>query len=226
MLFIANWKANQNLKGVLEFIAKIENNSVPPKAEVIVCPSNSFLALSQWRENQKIILGAQNVSEFEQGSYTGESTADNLEDLGVEYCIIGHSERKKLFNETNEQIIAKANNLLKFNIKPIVCLGSINDLYDLSLLQNNLKQCLFCYEPVEYISEDGEYKKIDADVIEIKMREIKMLLPKETPLLYGGSVNQENVAELIKIGSLAGFLVGNSSLKYEEFFGLIYEALC
>lgn len=216
---IANWKASKNLKEAGEWVKafsallkkdkkvlqKLEKNEIA----IIICPSHHLIySVKQALPNfPNLKLGAQDVSFFERGSYTGEIPASTLADL-VEFAIIGHSERRKYFKETNNIVEQKTILALDNNIQPIVCVRDEHDLIP-------DKVSIVAYEPVHAI---GTGKNEDPNrVVEMKQ---KLHLSQDTIYLYGGSVSEENI-RLYKDVSIKGFLVGTSSFNHHTFYNLI-----
>lgn len=207
-LIIANNKANiTNLQYPIPDAQNLEIAIATPFPFIENIPENFFRA-------------AQNVSTFSNGPYTGEVTADMLKILNVKYCLVGHSERRKYFHETNDQVQEKISQLLKNGIVPIVCAQDFDEI------PNNIEGCLVMYEPFSAISTQGKYhSKSPNDVNEI-LTEWQMKLPKEIKFLYGGSVNPENAASYIANCPLvAGFVVGNASLTPDSFNQVIESVL-
>ncbi len=123
-----NWKMNKTFQEAEELVSVIADDldEKELKCEVIVCPPSVYLEMSSdYGEESILSVAGQNVSEYENGAYTGEISAAMLEAMGVEYCLVGHSERRKYFNETNNQLAQKVDRLLDHNIKPIFCIGEL-----------------------------------------------------------------------------------------------------
>ncbi len=240
-LYIANWKMNMSFGNSVNFCLNnlkqlqiLTNN-----AEIVLCPS--FIALAPMIEilkNSSIKIGAQNCSHYESGSYTGEISAQSLAEIGVTYCFVGHSERRIYFGETTDVIIEKANLLLQNNIQPIICIGETQEHFKtkatLTVLKEQLNPILenisatnmrliIAYEPIwsignGIIPENSYLEEVFAWIRKI----IGSHAPDYTPqLLYGGSVNEKNIAQLKKIARIDGFLIGNASTHFEQFFSII-----
>ncbi len=223
-LLVANWKANLTLPKVKEFIAGIsnENNLETANCEFVICPASCYLSLLDWR-GLPLSLGAQNISKYDKGNYTGEVTAHDLASLNLRYCIVGHSERRKYFGEKISDCVTKVNWLLEKNIIPILCVSSLEDLFEFEKVLGSKEKIIFCYEPTDFISSSGEFKDIDVDLIAVKTGELRSLLGKNTKILYGGSVNVSNIRDIGNLSSVDGFLIGQSSLAYQDFLALAYE---
>ena len=192
-MIVANWKSN--LPEISNFKFQISNS-----LEVAVAPPFPLLSTLKGYS-----LCAQDVSRFESGAYTGEVSAEMLKSLGVKYCLVGHSERRKYFGETNEIIQKKVDQLKKNNIIPIACARSLADVVAADFIM---------YEPEEAISTDGQYH---AEAPE-KINAVLNTFPKNARLLYGGSVNPDNCKLLVSNCKLiSGFVVGHASLNPETF---------
>lgn len=209
-ILILNWKSNKTVSEAGSFLEKIPNY-FNPSCKIILCPD--FLSISSCSKLIKdkklnISLGAQDVSRFGRGPYTGEVNGSSLVEF-VEYVIIGHAERRKLFNETQEVIKEKADQAKKDNLKVILCVENKDQL-------DGVEADLVAYEPVSSI---GTGKVEDALKIESVFQELRNYT--SSPLLYGGSVNYDELDKLMQIEELAGFLIGSASLDLENVFKII-----
>lgn len=214
--------------------------------EIVLCPP--FTALSEVSEviaESNIQLGAQDMYWQEEGAFTGEVSGKMLKDAGCEFVIIGHSERRQYFAETNETVNKKLKAALKYGLTPIVCVGESLEERENGLtfkvleehIQNGLKQItadevlkiVIAYEPVWAI---GTGKTATTAQAEEAQRYIRSLLVKmynedianALRVQYGGSVKPENIAELIAQPDVDGALVGGASLKIESFAEIIKKA--
>ena len=222
--FIANWKANKNIVTATEWInefaqlintnptvfQKLNNHEI----EIIICPPFPliFPVKEMLKSFPNILLGSQDLSSFEDGTFTGEVTGNNLNNL-VRYSIIGHSERKKNNHESLETDLKKVINAKKYNIEPIFCVAdtSISIPDDINFV---------CLEPPNAISKgDGRGNYLSA--ISIVHDKALMNLPKTTKFIYGGSVNEDNVQEYLESIEIDGFLSGGASLDAKHFFKII-----
>ena len=220
MIIALNNKCNFTKEDFLtyqESLQKIKTNH-----QMILCPSNIFL--SYYNLNH-MALGSQNVSKTTSGAYTGEISAEQLNSFNVKYCIVGHSERRNYQQENNKDINEKIKRLFSYNITPILCIGETeterkNNLVDKVLTEElteaikelpeeQQNKIIIAYEPIWSIGT-GIIPKNDEiiEVIEI----IKKTLP-QNKILYGGSVNLENIDELQEITNLDGYLLGGLSLR-------------
>lgn len=218
MIVALNNKSNLNQQEWNEYITKL--SSLSTTATMILCPT--FLNIRPLPAHIK--SGAQNVSCFENGAYTGEISASQLKSHGVEYTIVGHSERRQYQKETDKEIYEKVNRLLDQGITPILCVGETIEerqnnqveevlLRELSLFQEEQKdKMIIAYEPIWSIGTGVIPKN---EEIEEVFKFIKNLFPN-TPVLYGGSANDENIDQLKQISLIDGYLLGGLSLKPEK----------
>lgn len=221
-----NWKMNMSLAEIKDF-AKKSKVKLPSNVYVGIAVPNVYIdACEKLRKN--MLLGAQNVSEYKDGAYTGEVSARMLNDLDLYFCIVGHSERRKYFNETNSAVSEKIKRLQEFDITPILCIGETLEQYEKKETKQVLakqlagslkgvdkfKQIIIAYEPVWAI---GTGKVASAEIVDeicgfIKEEMLKIMGNNYPAIvLYGGSVNQENSVQLGKLPSVDGFLVGGAS---------------
>ena len=216
-LIVLNHKMNLEYDEVVPYINKL--NEVNTTNNIIVCPSNIYLSdfinYSNWG------VGAQNISEYTNGNYTGEVSSLQLKSLGIEYSIVGHYERKKYFNETSKDINKKLIECLNSNISPILCFGETGNvedaLDDLEILLkdiNNIDFIIFAYEPLKV-----SYKEEIFD-IEIQIKEIYNYLKDKynsSPnIIYGGGVAQKDINNLLEIPELNGIMIGKISSNIDK----------
>lgn len=242
----ANWKLNKTLNEGLELVnfllSKINTYDDVVK---IICPTFPLLhPLSNILDkNKKFYLGAQNCSHYEKGAYTGEVSAEILKSVGCEYVIIGHSERRKYFNEIEDILNQKLQIALKNNLKVIYCIGEElkereerlhfnvvkNQLENLlKLSKEQLQNIIIAYEPVWAIGTGVNATPKQAQEMHSFIRETIATLDNEIainiPILYGGSCNASNASQLFSQPDIDGGLIGSASLKGEEFLQIIYAA--
>lgn len=213
--FIANWKANKNLKEGAEWIDKFLTLPIhSDRIKVVICPPHPLIYPLKQKlpTNTSISLGSQDLSTFESGSYTGEVTAKSLRGL-VDFTIIGHSERRKYFNENDEVLFRKTQLAKQYNIEPIYCVRDEKDKIPYGVK-------IIAYEPV-YAIGSGFNEPIEK-VLEMKQ---KIHLPPQTALLYGGSIDQNNADSYLSSAEIGGLLVGNASLDPREFFEIVKLSL-
>lgn len=220
---IGNWKMNGNMNDKESLLSAISNTNTNNK--VVIClPFTLFHG-----ENHNVTIGAQDVSQFENGAHTGDISAQMLNDCRVKYVIVGHSDRRIKHNETNEIVKAKAEQSVKHNIIPIICIGETADEKDSKQTEKAIKKML-----LESIPESGEYiiayepvwaigkgKTPTKDEIEKAIKIISDTLPQKKSILYGGSVNANNAKDIISVPNVDGLLIGGASLKSETFIPII-----
>lgn len=220
-LLIANFKSNKQEADVKEWLDEVAPHTVGSSAEIIVAPSFPHLSVLHSQitnNNYKIEIGSQNVSPFPPGSYTGEVNADQLKDLGVKYCIIGHSERRKYFGESAQSVANKANELLAKGITPILCMSETDIESQLAALDDSLYQkIIFAYEPPGDI---GGTETAPLDSIKKVSDSIRDITSSR--VIYGGSVNAGNIESLLTL-NLDGVLVATACLKPSSFIDLINQ---
>jgi len=222
---IGNWKSNQNLTESLIWIDGIHaiKPKFPENLSVILClPFTNIAGFNHKLADLgiPIITGAQDVSHFAPGKHTGEITADMLGEL-VNYCIVGHSDRRRDFKETSEMVAEKARLLLEHAITPIICLDlpyldeQIKELFQRNV---DVSRCFFVYEPITAI---GTGKPIEASDANHIANQISFLLDNAAPVLYGGSVTGDNVKSFVDQSRIDGVLVGTDSLEPTLFSEII-----
>ena len=233
-----NWKMNKTSSEALEFAKEI-NEFEFNKVDLLIAPS--FVTLESLRKNLKdeIKVAGQNVSQFDDGAYTGEVSTTMLKDIGVEDVIIGHSERREKFLESDEIINAKVKKALEDGLSVILCLGeSIEvkeegrevDFVKEELLNSldgveNIEKVTIAYEPIWAI---GTGKTCSSEDAEKMCREIRNIIDEKygevsqkIRILYGGSVKPSNVGEILSKENIDGVLVGGASLKASDFIEII-----
>lgn len=213
---IANWKSNKTIQEALDWISKVGPNL--PKNEnlkVVVCPT--FTCLEEVKKaiqvgNFPLMVGSQDLSPFPEGAYTGEEAARILKDV-VELSILGHSERRKNFGETNEMVAQKVKQALDNNIIPLVCVQDEN-----TKVPDGCK--LIAYEPVWAIGSGNPDTPENANKIAETFKE-----KGDLEILYGGSVTSSNIRSFISQPAISGALIGGASLDAEEFIKIVKECL-
>ncbi|GAB4456644.1 MAG: triose-phosphate isomerase [Bacteroidia bacterium] len=242
----ANWKLNKTLEEGLNLVNFIQSK-VNEYDDVIkiFCPTFPLLyPIHQVLQiNKKFFLGAQNCSAFEKGAYTGEVSAEILKSVGCEYVIIGHSERRKFFNEDENILKTKLSIALKHQLKIIYCVGEELDQRNqklhfnvvksqleniLELTDEQLQQIIIAYEPVWAIGTGVNATPKQAQEMHAFIRETIATknadIANALPILYGGSCNPTNASQLFSQPDIDGGLIGSASLKGEDFIQIIYAA--
>ena len=221
-LIIANWKMNpQSLAKARYLLSAIKKEIRDIKsAEIVICPPFVYLSNLEISKYQNIALGSQNCFWEQKGAFTGEISAAMLKNLGCQYVIVGHSERRRLFHETNETINKKIKAALKAKLKPILCVGEISQINRCikGISKKDIKKIIFAYEPIFAIGTGKPCDIKKAKKINFLVRKI---LNKDIKILYGGSVNSKNAGQYIKEAGFDGLLVGGASLKPIEFIKIV-----
>jgi len=222
-------KAKNLLKGIMPAI-KLVNKE---KISVVFLPPFTWLKTSKdiLKQNLGLFeLGAQNIFWQNEGAYTGEISLAMVKDLGCKYILVGHSERKIYLNENRAMIKKKLEITLKSDLTPILCLhpktvedvSAELDFFIANVDKDNLNQIIFVYEPTEAISTQGGEVPPKNKILQIK-ETFKQILGQDNKLLYGGSVNAQNIKELTADIGFDGVLIGAKSLDIEEFSTIIRQ---
>ena len=237
-----NWKMNKSPKDVEEFMKIFPSLVSDTENEVILCvPFVDLCKANKLTRETNIKIGAQNMYFKDSGAYTGEVSPKMLEDMGIEYVIIGHSERRQYFNETDETVNLKIKSALTHNLKPIVCVGETleqreagitkefvtgqvrNALKDIT--EDELKKIIIAYEPIWAIGTGKTASSNDAnEVCKWIREELRALygdVADEIIIQYGGSVKSSNAKDLFEMSDIDGGLVGGASLEPEEFSKIV-----
>ena len=241
---VANWKMNFNSSDTKSFLENWEKKDLNNmEVKTIFCPSFTELnTTAELLQNSDSELGAQNVYYLSNGAYTGEISCRMLKDLGCNWVIIGHSERRAIFGETDEMVCHKLNKLTSENMYPIVCIGETKDEREngkteevlsrqlLGAFENqkgkNIEHSVIAYEPVWAI---GTGITATLDMISEAHQCIRNIFNTngfngdDISILYGGSVTNENAAELSEITDVDGFLVGGASLDVDKFYAIYIQ---
>jgi len=248
-LIAGNWKMNNNIEESLKLVETLIsltttiNNSV----DILICPPFTALyPIKKLLNGSNIKLGAQNMHFENFGAYTGEISAKMLENIGVDYVIIGHSERRQYFNETDETVNKKLKVAINYGIKPILCVGEtleqreigkeeftvknqiINDLT--GIVPEDAMKIVIAYEPIWAIGTGRTATSSQANEMASFIRNtIEELYTTEISqniiIQYGGSVNGGNASEIMNQSDIDGALVGGASLKAEEFIRIINNSM-
>ena len=239
---IANWKMNITVSAAMKFIDAWQNKDLSNKSvKTIICPPFTALyPIASFIEKISFELGAQNVYHEDVGAFTGEISCEMLKELGCKWVIIGHSERRTTFGETNEMIRRKLHHVVSRGMSAILCIGETMDERNngqttivlekqlkkafANLESDNISSIVIAYEPVWTI---GTGSIASSDVVakaHAEIHEIMQEYGEHIAVIYGGSVTEENVSSLSKINNVNGFLVGGASLDIEKFYD-IYNQL-
>lgn len=238
-----NWKMNLDYTAGLSLFSEIVNmvkDEISGEQQIVVCPPNLYVhSLSQLaNQTPNVSVGAQNCHQAESGAYTGEVSASMLRSVGVEYVILGHSERRQYFGETDQLLAEKVKAVIKTGLKAIFCIGETleernsnshfdvikrqlsDGIFDLSA--EDFSTLVLAYEPVWAIGTGVTASPEQAQEIHAFIRkEIEArygdAVAENTTILYGGSCNPKNAPELFSQADIDGGLIGGASLKSRDF---------
>lgn len=242
-IIAGNWKMNKTAKEAAELINELKPLVAKSKPEVVVCvPYTDLWTVAEAIKGSKIKLGAENVAWADNGAFTGEISADMLKEIGVEYVIIGHSERRQYFGETDESVNKRLKQALKNGLKPIVCVGETLTEREKNKTKRVLKKqvlegfaditaedfanIVIAYEPVWAI---GTGKTATADEANKTIDYIRTLVKKtwgqdvakSLRIQYGGSMKPGNAKELMAMRNIDGGLIGGAALKANDFAAIV-----
>jgi triosephosphate isomerase len=244
IIIAGNWKMNKTFSEAQDFLAEISDyidEISCSNTQTIVCPPALFLELAtDFAAESKLYVGAQNVNHHKSGAHTGEISAAMLSSIESDYCIVGHSERRKLYHETDEMVNQKLSLLLQNDIIPIVCVGETLEERENGITKevivNQLEGAfhnieldnpvVLAYEPVWAIGTGKTATPQQAQEIHSLIRtwlieQYGQAKADEVAILYGGSVNPANLKELLQQPDIDGGLIGGASLDLEQFKQLI-----
>ena len=239
-----NWKMNQLVSGVKPFMEELKENLPKTRScDVVLCtPAVMIPAMVKAGKECRVAAGGEDVSKFEKGAYTGEISADMLADAGAKYCIVGHSERREYHHESDALVNEKAKALLNKGIIPIICVGESLEQREKNLTMEyiayqvcaalsgidgtQVRRCIIAYEPIWAI---GTGKTATAEQAEEVCCEIRAVIrrlygarsARAVSILYGGSMNAKNAAELLAQPDIDGGLIGGASLKPVDFATIV-----
>lgn len=216
---IANWKSNKTIYEADRWFQglKIKDLRLTNK-EIVICPSFTALPILKSlivNHKSSIKLGAQDVSPFEEGAYTGEVSAKQIKEF-ADYVLIGHSERRKNFLESDKMINQKIDQAVHFGLTPILCISSIEQIQNC----NSKFKIIIVYEPLFAIGSGQADTAENANSMAKKIREDLGLMT----VLYGGSVTSKNVKEFTQMSNIDGVLVGGASLDAQQFYAIMQNA--
>ncbi|MFH1613272.1 MAG: triose-phosphate isomerase [bacterium] len=243
-IIIGNWKMNKNIEESLKLVEELNQElKNENEIDIVICPPfTSLLEVKKKLENSFIELGAQNLFWEETGAYTGEISPVMLKDIGCKYVIIGHSERRMYFNETNEMVNKKIKAALKKDIIPIMCVGEnleqrknnetffvIEKQLEQGLLGielEDLEKIIIAYEPIWAIGTGvvatiEQAQEVHSFIREKLSKIANSFIAEIIRIQYGGSVTPENIQNLITQKDIDGALVGGASLKSTSFISII-----
>ena len=246
-IIAGNWKLNKRVAEIPAFAQELQANLPAERCcDVVICAPYPLIgALEAAGQCCALGVGAQDVSEHQHGAYTGEVSAEQLSDLGAQYCIVGHSERRSYHGETDLQVNAKTKILLENHIIPIICVGESlaqreHDLTETyvayqvaaafsGLTAEQAVRCVIAYEPVWAIGTGNTATSAQAQEVCASIRATLAKLygadtAKAISILYGGSMNEGNAARLLAEPDIDGGLIGGAALKADSFIQIVKEA--
>lgn len=237
-----NWKMNKSFTEAKLLVEEILASDYDNQVELILFPPALYISMAvDATADNKINVGVQNASQHEKGAFTGEISATMIHSIGAKYSLVGHSERRQYFNETNHDLALKVNQLLANNITPIYCCGEMlpereggthfdvvkqqieQGLFHLSLDQ--MKNCIIAYEPVWAIGTGvtataDQAQEMHAFIRTLLADKFGQNVAEEITILYGGSCNPSNAKELFSNQDVDGGLIGGASLVAENFIAI------
>jgi triosephosphate isomerase len=228
-LVAGNWKMHGSRASIAALLDALVEGT--PSSACAVCVPFPYLAQAAERlRGTRIAWGAQNVSEHAQGAYTGEVSAAMLAEFGCRYVIVGHSERRQLYGETDAQVAAKFTAVRSAGMTPILCVGetlaereagNTEAVVARQLSPVRFAEAVLAYEPVWAIGTGRNATPEQAQAVHAFLRQ---RVPAETPILYGGSVKPQNAAEIFAMPDVDGGLVGGASLVAKDFLDIVKAA--
>ncbi len=238
VIVAGNWKMNASKETVNTLVMGILSGMSEVKAKVIVCAPSPYMSqVEALITHSQLNLGAQDLNVNASGAFTGEVSADMIKDFGVQYVVVGHSERRSMYGETDQVVADKVRVALDNNLTPLFCIGEtleereagnmesvvtrqIQAVIDLSGI-DSFKNIIIAYEPVWAIGTGVTATPQQAQdahaFIRSMLAQNNADIAQSTPILYGGSMNPGNAVELISCEDIDGGLIGGASLKAEDF---------
>lgn len=242
-IIAGNWKMNMTIKSAIDFVNGIKDRVKQDDVEVLICAPFTILKdLKEHTKGTNIKVGAQNMHYENSGAYTGEVSAKMLTEIDVDYVIIGHSERRQYFNETDETCNKKLVQAFKNNLTPILCVGETLDERESGKMEDkiksqiknglanldskNVENMVIAYEPIWAIGTGKTATSDQAnEVIKFIRKEVQNIFGESTAekirIQYGGSVKPSNVKEIMGMSDIDGALVGGASLKVDDYVALV-----
>ncbi|NGX30715.1 MAG: Bifunctional PGK/TIM [Chlamydiae bacterium] len=241
-LIVANWKMHHTITSSMEFVEKLLNGWTKVKTHVGIAPPFTSIQALNILSNQNFLLGAQNIHENQSGAFTGEISSQMCREAGCDFVILGHSERRKYFFETDEIVCKKIHSALFSQLKPLVCvgesLGEKNSGKTIEVVSNQLKKAfnevenalarslMIAYEPIWAIGTGRAADPLEVEHIHEEIRSMLATfwtkdIANQIPILYGGSVNDDNIRDFLKYPDVDGALVGGASVKFDAFFNMV-----
>jgi triosephosphate isomerase len=239
-----NWKMHKTLtegQGLAQEIRTMAESELMSNATLMIFPPFIHLqSIAKQMEGSNIIVGAQNMNENEQGAFTGEVSASMLTSIGIKHTLVGHSERRQYYNESNASCAAKIRTALKHGITPVYCIGETlseresNNHFEvvktqLSALEglsaDDMSKCIIAYEPVWAIGTGKTASAEQANEMHIHIRSVLATLSNQScadgmSILYGGSVKPDNAKSLFAMSDIDGALIGGAALQSRDFLDI------
>lgn len=238
-----NWKMNKTPADTTKYFEEFNNLVKDENCDIVVCvPFIDIQTAIDITKNTQIQIGAQNMHYEKEGAFTGEISPQMLKEVDVPYVIIGHSERRQYFNETDNTVNLKLKKALQYGLKPIVCVGETleqreqgiqNDIISFQVKEalkdidnEDLKNVIIAYEPIWAIGTGKTATTVDANNACILIRNVvadisNMDISKIIRVIYGGSVKKDNAKDLFSMPNIDGGLVGGASLTPTEFASIV-----
>ncbi|MEW6698387.1 MAG: triose-phosphate isomerase [Bacillota bacterium] len=243
IVIAGNWKMHKTVTEAVSFVQELKQKTADSPVEVVVCPPFTALAaVSEAIQGSNIRLGAQNMHWEKQGAFTGEISPVMLQELGVTYVVLGHSERRQYFGETDESVNKKTQAALEHGLIPIVCVGETLEQREAGtteqvvasqtkgalagLSAEQVAGLVIAYEPVWAIgtgktASDEDARQVNAYIRQVVSDQFGTATAAAVRIQYGGSVKPGNARGLMSQPDIDGALVGGASLKVEDFAGII-----
>ena len=238
-----NWKMNKTLQEGVALAAELKNNVKNPACEVVIgTPFIHLATVAEMLKGTPVHVAAENCADKESGAFTGEVSAAMVRSTGAEYCIIGHSERRQYYHEDNSILREKVRLALANGLKPIFCIGEVKEEREAGrqndVVRKQLEESVFCftaeefaqitlaYEPVWAIgtgltATPAQAQEMHAYIRSLVRNNYGEQAADNTTILYGGSCNEKNAAELFANPDVDGGLIGGASLVAEKFMAII-----
>jgi len=242
-IIAGNWKMHKTIKEAVEFVNEIKSEINGTDVEAVICAPFTLLKdLKEAAKGTNIKIGAQNMHFEEKGAFTGEISPLMLKEIDVDYVVLGHSERRQYFNETNETVNKKVIKALEYKINPIICVGETLEQREadktkdivkvqvekalVNIDEKDIKGIVIAYEPIWAIGTGKTSSSKDANDVIAYIREVVANVyseetAEEVRIQYGGSVKPANVEEIMNESDIDGALVGGASLQPKDYVELV-----
>ncbi|CAH2214420.1 triose-phosphate isomerase [Tepidibacter aestuarii] len=242
-IIAGNWKMHKTIKEAVEFVNEVKSEIKGTDVEAVICAPFTLLKdLKEASKETNIKIGAQNMHFEEKGAFTGEISPLMLKEIDVDYVVIGHSERRQYFNETNETVNKKVIKALEYKINPIICVGETLEQREadktkdvvkvqveealVNIDEKDIKDIVIAYEPIWAIGTGKTSSSKDANDVISYIRDVVANVysdqtAEEVRIQYGGSVKPANVEEIMNESDIDGALVGGASLQPKDYVELV-----